>query len=45
MTISAEYQLGGGVSIAATYFDADQEENSVKVTEADGIAARLAVGF
>jgi len=44
-TISAEYQLGGGVSIAATYFDADQEENSVKVTEADGIAARLAVGF
>ena len=44
-TISAQYDLGGGVSIAATYFDVEQEENSVVATDADGIAARLAVGF
>ena len=44
-TISAQYDLGGGVSIAATYFDIEQEENSVVATDADGIAARLAVGF
>ena len=44
-TFSAQYNLGGGVSIAATYFDVEQESNSVVDTDADGIAARLAVGF
>ena len=44
-TLSAQYDLGGGVSVAATYFDVEQEENSVIATDADGIAARLSVGF
>ena len=44
-TFSAQYDLGGGVSIAATYFDVEQEENSVIATEADGIAANLMIGF
>ena len=44
-TLSAQYDLGGGVSVAATYFDVEQESNSVVDTDADGIAARLAVGF
>ncbi|OUW75587.1 MAG: hypothetical protein CBD74_14175 [Saprospirales bacterium TMED214] len=44
-TFSAQYNLGGGVSLAATYFDVEQESNSVVDTDADGIAARLAVGF
>ena len=44
-TFSAQYDLGGGVSLAATYFDAEQDQNSVVDTDADGIAARLAVGF
>ena len=44
-TFSAQYDLGGGVSLAATYFDVEQESNSVVDTDADGIAARLAVGF
>ena len=44
-TFSAQYDLGGGVSVAATYFDVEQEENSVIATDADGIAARLSVGF
>ena len=44
-TISAEYQLGGGVSLAATYFDVEQDQNSVVDTDADGIVTRLAIGF
>ena len=44
-TFSAQYNLGGGVSVAATYFDAEQDQNSVVDTDADGIAARLAIGF
>ena len=44
-TLSAQYDLGGGVSLAATYFDVEQESNSVVDTDADGIAAKLAVSF
>jgi len=44
-TLSAQYDLGGGVSLAATYFDHEQTENSVVETDADGIVTRLAVGF
>ncbi len=44
-TFSAQYNLGGGVSLAATYFDVEQVANSVVDTDADGIAARLAIGF
>ena len=44
-TFSAQYDLGGGISVAATYFDVEQEQNSVVDTDVDGIAARLAIGF
>ena len=44
-TISAQYDLGGGVSVGATYFDIEQEENSVVATDADGIMTMLSVGF
>ena len=44
-TVSAQYDLGGGVSLAATYFDHEQDENSVVETDADGIVTRLAIGF
>jgi len=44
-TMSAQYELGGGVSLAATYFDHEQDENSVVETDADGIVTRLAIGF
>ena len=45
MTYSAEYQLGGGVKVGATYFDFEQTANSQIRTDMDGITARLAVGF
>ena len=44
-TMSAQYDLGGGVMLAATYFDHEQDENSVVETDADGIVTRLAIGF
>ena len=45
MTYSAEYQLGGGVKVGATYFDFEQVANSQTRTDMDGITARIAVGF
>jgi len=45
MTYNAEYQLGGGMSFSATYFDHEQTENSVEETDAEGILTRLAIGF
>ena len=45
ITYSAEYQLGGGVKVGATYFDFEQVANGAIRTDLDGIAARLAVGF
>ena len=45
MTYSAEYQLGGGVKVGATYFDYEQTANSQLRTNIEGIAARLAIGF
>jgi len=45
MTYSAEYQLGGGVKVGATYFDYEEVANNQTRTEIDGIAARLAIGF
>ena len=44
-TMSATYDLGGGVMLAATYFDHEQDENSVVETDADGIVTRLSIGF
>jgi len=45
ITYNAEYQLGGGMSFSATYFDHEQTENSVVETDAEGILTRLAIGF
>tara|TARA_B100000886_G_scaffold339750_1_gene306166 strand:+ start:1094 stop:2215 length:1122 start_codon:yes stop_codon:yes gene_type:complete len=44
-TYSAEYQLGGGVKVGATYFDFEQTANSTTRTDVDGLVTRLAVGF
>jgi len=44
-TFAAQYSLGGGMSIGATYFDVEQVENSVVATDADGIMTMLSVGF
>ena len=44
-TMSATYDLGGGVMLAATYFDHEQDESSVVETDADGIVTRLSIGF
>jgi hypothetical protein len=45
ISYSAKYDFGGGVSLDATYFDFEQEENSVVDTDANGIITRLAIGF
>ena len=44
-TYSAEYQLGGGVSLGVTYFDVEETANSATRTDVDGLVTRLAVGF
>ena len=44
-TYSAEYSLGGGVSLGLVYFDFEQTANSVTRTDADGIATKLSIGF
>ena len=44
-TYSAEYQLGGGVKIGATYFDYEEVANQTTRTDMTGLAARIAVGF
>ncbi len=41
----ATYELGGGMRLAATYFDHEQDVNSVVDTDADGIVTRLSIGF
>ena len=44
-TYSAEYQLGGGMKVGATYIDIEQVANGVTDTDVDGIMTRLAIGF
>jgi len=44
-TYSAEYNLGGGVKVGATYFDHEEVANSTTRTDMTGLAARIAVGF
>ena len=44
-TYSAEYQLGGGVKVGATYFTFEETANSATRTDVDGLVTRLAVGF
>ena len=42
---SADYSLGGGVSLGVVYFDVEQTANSVTRTDVDGIATKLSIGF
>ena len=44
-TYSADYNLGGGVTIGAVYFDIEQTANSLTRTDVDGIVTMLSVGF
>ncbi len=45
LTYNLQYELGGGMNLAATYFDHEQTENHVTDTDAEGIMTRLAIGF
>jgi len=45
ITYNAQYELGGGMNVAVTYFDREQTENNVVDTDAEGIMTRLAIGF
>ena len=44
-TYSADYKLGGGMTIGIVYFDLEQEANSVTITDVDGVVSKLSVGF
>ena len=44
-TYSANYALGGGVTIGAVYFDIEQTANSLTRTDVDGVMTKLSVGF
>ena len=44
-TYTADYSLGGGVSIGAAYFDVEQVANGVTDTDVEGIMTKLSVGF
>ncbi|MDA9708263.1 porin [Alphaproteobacteria bacterium] len=45
MTYSADYSLGGGVTLGLMYFDHEQTANSQKRTDVDGVMSILSVGF
>ena len=45
MTYSADYSLGGGVTVGLMYFDHEQTANSQIRTEADGVMSMISVGF
>ena len=45
MTYSADYSLGGGVTVGLLYFTHDQEANSATRTDVDGIMSSLMIGF
>ena len=40
MTYNLQYELGGGMNVAATYFDHEQTENHVTDTDVEGIMTR-----
>ena len=44
-TYTADYSLGGGVSIGAAYFDVEQVANGVTDTDVEGVMTKLSVGF
>ena len=45
MTYSADYSVGGGVTVGVMYFDHEQTANSQIRTDADGVMTMLSVGF
>jgi hypothetical protein len=44
-TINAGYNLGGGVNLGAAFFSIDQTADTTTRTDADGVLARLDIGF
>ena len=44
-TYSAEYQLGGGVTLGVVYFDVEQTANSVTRTDVTGISCKAFYRF
>lgn len=44
-TYSADYQLGGGVTLGLVYFDVEQTADGVERTTVDGLATKLSIGF
>ena len=44
-TYSADYSLGGGVTIGLLYFDHEQTANSLTRTDVDGVMSMISVGF
>ena len=45
ITYSADYSLGGGVTIGLLYFDHEQTANSQIRTDVDGVMSMISVGF
>jgi len=45
MTYSADYSLGGGVTLGLMYFDHEQTANSATRTDVEGVMSILSVGF
>ena len=45
ITYSADYSLGGGVTIGLLYFDHEQTANSQIRTDADGVMSMISLGF
>ena len=44
-TYSADYQLGGGVTLGVVYFDVEQTADGVERTTVNGVATKLSIGF
>ena len=45
MTYSADYSLGGGVTLGLMYFDVEETANGAVRTDVDGVMSILSVGF
>ncbi len=45
MTYSADYSLGGGVTVGLLYFDVEETANSQIQTDVDGLMSMITVGF
>ena len=45
MTYSADYTLGGGVTVGIMYFDHEQTANNQIRTDVDGVMSMISVGF